>query len=436
MLNLRNLDQLLKENLKDKIVFIRVDLNVPIRDDIVLDDTRIERITPTINELLDKGSKICLLSHFGRPDGTNNKEFSLSKVITSLEKHLKKDILFIENSFEDNVKNKIRSSSIDEIILYENTRFHDGEEKNDKDLAMKVAQNGDYFVNDAFSVSHRSHVSTVGIAEYLPSFSGRYLEQEILMINKSLVNGSGKRLGIIGGSKISTKLKVLENLSENVDKLFVGGGMANTFLLTQGYKIGKSLCERSMINTANNILLNANKNNCEIILPVDALVAKDMEKGTLFNETSVDEIPPDALILDIGSKTINKISDTLQEMSTVVWCGPLGLFELNPFQTGTVSIAKEIKPSPRGELEITDVNKMYLERGKLQVQLLDSGTAWLDTGTFTSLMQAAQFVQVLQERQGVRIGAIEDVALRMGYINQAQHDTFISPFIKSGYAKR
>ena len=163
--------------------------------------------------MLDKGSKICLLSHFGRPDGTNNKEFSLSKVITSLEKHLKKDILFIENSFEDNVKNKIQSSSIDEIILYENTRFHDGEEKNDTDLAMKVAQNGDYFVNDAFSVSHRSHVSTVGIAEYLPSFSGRYLEKEILMINKSLSTGSGKRLGIIGGSKISTKLKVLENLT-------------------------------------------------------------------------------------------------------------------------------------------------------------------------------------------------------------------------------
>jgi phosphoglycerate kinase len=162
------------------------------------------------------------------------------------------------------------------------------------------------------------------------------------MINKSLSTGSGKRLGIIGGSKISTKLKVLENLTENVDKLFVGGGMANTFLLAQGYKIGKSLCERSMINTANNILLNANKNNCEIILPVDALVAKDMEKGTSFNETSVDEIPPDALILDIGSKTISKISDILQEMSTVIWCGPLGLFELNPFQTGTVSVAKEI----------------------------------------------------------------------------------------------
>lgn len=342
MLNLRNLDQLLKENLKDKIIFIRVDLNVPIKDEIVLDETRIERIIPTINALLEKESKICLLSHFGRPDGTNNSKFSLNKIISSLEKYLKKDILFIENSFEENVKEKIQSSTSNQIVLYENTRFHDGEEKNDQDLAMKVAQNADYFVNDAFSVSHRSHVSTVGIAKCLPSFSGRYLEKEILMINKSLSTNSGERLGIIGGSKISTKLKVLENLTENVDKLFVGGGMANTFLLAKGFKIGKSLCERSMINTANNILLKAEKNNCEIVLPIDALVAKDMEKGTSFNETSIEKIPSDALILDIGSKTISKITDILQEMSTVVWCGPLGLFELNPFQTGTVSIAKEI----------------------------------------------------------------------------------------------
>ena len=342
MLNLRNLDQLLKENLKDKIIFIRVDLNVPIKDEIVLDETRIERITPTIKELLEKESKICLLSHFGRPDGANNSKFSLNKIISSLEKHIKKDILFIKNSFEENVKEKLQSLSNNQIALYENTRFHDGEEKNDQDLAMKVAQNADYFVNDALSVSHRSHVSTVGIAKCLPSFSGRYLEKEVLMINKSLSTNSGERLGIIGGSKISTKLKVLENLTENVDKLFVGGGMANTFLLAKGIKIGKSLCERSMINTANNILLNAERNNCEIVLPIDALVAKDMEKGTSFNETSIEKISSDALILDIGSKTISKITDILQEMSSVIWCGPLGLFELNPFQTGTVSIAREI----------------------------------------------------------------------------------------------
>ena len=233
-------------------------------------------------------------------------------------------------------------SSSEQVILFENTRYHDGEEKNDMELAKRVSKNADYFVNDAFSVSHRSHLSTVGLAKCLPSFSGRYLEQEVSMINKSLNISSGQKFGIIGGSKISTKLKVLENLSNNVDFLFIGGGMANTFLLAKGFKIGKSLCERSMINTANNILLNAKKKNCEIILPTDALVAKDMEKGTSFKELLINEISNDSLILDIGTNTIKKINEILKSASTVVWCGPLGLFELNPFQKGTVSVAKEI----------------------------------------------------------------------------------------------
>ena len=342
MITLRNLDQLLKENLKDKIVFVRVDLNIPIKDNLILDDTRIERIIPTIKELKKHGCKICLLSHFGRPDGKNNEKFSLKQVIPSLEKHLREKIIFSESFYGDNVKTILNNAPSKSIILFENTRFEDGEEKNDKELAKKISMNGNYFVNDAFSVSHRSHVSTTGLSKYLPSFSGRYLDQEILMINKSLSLGDGKRLGIIGGSKISTKLKVLENLTNNVDKLFVGGGMANTFLLAKGYKIGKSLCESSMINTANNVLEHAKNKNCELILPVDALIAKDMKKGSLFNEVAVSKVPNDALILDIGPKTINNLTEALSKVSTVVWCGPLGLFEVNPFQTGTVSVAKEI----------------------------------------------------------------------------------------------
>ena len=197
-------------------------------------------------------------------------------------------------------------------------------------------------IRDSFSVSHRSHMSTTGLSNYLPSFSGRYLDKEILMINKALNIGNGKRLGIIGGSKISTKLKVLENLTEKLDVLFVGGGMANTFLLAKGYKIGKSLCEKSMLKTAINILDTAKNKNCELIFPEDALIANDMEKGTSFSEVMIDNVPNDALILDIGSKTIENINEFLSSVSTVVWCGPLGLFELNPFQTGTVSVAKEI----------------------------------------------------------------------------------------------
>ena len=342
MITLRNLDQLLKENLKDKIVFVRVDLNIPIKDNLVLDDTRIERITPTIKELEKHSCKICLLSHFGRPDGKNNEKFSLKQVIPSLEKHLREKIIFSESLYGDNVKTILNNAPSKSIILFENTRFEDGEEKNDKELAKKISMNGNYFVNDAFSVSHRSHMSTTGLSSYLPSYSGRYLEQEILMINKALSVSEGKRLGIIGGSKISTKLKVLENLTEELDILFVGGGMANTFLLAQGFKIGKSLCEKSMLDIALNILEAAKNKNCKIILPEDALIAKNMEKGTPFDEVTIDKVPDNGLILDIGSKTIRSMNEYLNNVNSVVWCGPLGLFEVKPFQTGTVAIAKEI----------------------------------------------------------------------------------------------
>jgi phosphoglycerate kinase len=342
MITLRNLDELLKENLKDKVVLVRVDLNVPTKDNIILDETRVERIIPTIKELAMRGCKVCLLSHFGRPDGKNNKQLSLRQVIAPLEKYLKKEIIFSDYSYGDKVKKTINNAPSGSIVLFENTRFEDGEKKNDQALAKNISKNANYFVNDAFSVSHRSHVSTTGLSKHLPSYSGRYLDQEMLMINNALSLDDGKRLGIIGGSKISTKLKVLENLINNLDKLFVGGGMANTFLLAKGYKIGKSLCESSMINTANNILEHAKNKNCELILPVDALIAKDMKKGSLFNEVSISKVPGDALILDIGPKTISNLNEILGKVSSVVWCGPLGLFEVNPFQTGTISVAKEI----------------------------------------------------------------------------------------------
>ena len=342
MITLRNLDELLKENLKDKVVLVRVDLNVPTKDNIILDETRVERIIPTIKELAMRGCKVCLLSHFGRPDGKNNKQLSLRQVIAPLEKYLKKEIIFSDYSYGDKVKKTINNAPSGSIVLFENTRFEDGEKKNDQALAKNISKNANYFVNDAFSVSHRSHVSTTGLTKHLPSYSGRYLDQEMLMINNALSLDDGKRLGIIGGSKISTKLKVLENLINNLDKLFVGGGMANTFLLAKGYKIGKSLCESSMINTANNILEHAKNKNCELILPVDALIAKDMKKGSLFNEVSISKVPGDALILDIGPKTISNLNEILGKVSSVVWCGPLGLFEVNPFQTGTISVAKEI----------------------------------------------------------------------------------------------
>ena len=214
MITLRSLDQLLKNNLKDKVVFVRVDLNIPIKDNVVLDETRIERILPTINELKKNGCKVCLLSHFGRPDGKFNKELSLKQIIPSLKKHIKEEIIFSETHYGEEVEAILNNSPQNSIILFENTRFDLGEEKNNKDLAKNISKNADYFINDAFSVSHRSHMSTTGLSEFLPSFSGLYLDKEILMINKALNIGDGKRLGIIGGSKITTKLKVLVNLTE------------------------------------------------------------------------------------------------------------------------------------------------------------------------------------------------------------------------------
>ncbi|MDB9926892.1 phosphoglycerate kinase [Hyphomicrobiales bacterium] len=399
MITLRNLDQLLKENLKDKIVFVRVDLNIPIKDNLILDDTRIERIIPTIKELKKHGCKICLLSHFGRPDGKNNENFSLKQVIPSLEKHLREKIIFSESLYGDNVKTILNNAPSKSIILFENTRFEDGEEKNDKELAKKISMNGNYFVNDAFSVSHRSHMSTTGLSNYLPSYSGRYLEQEILMINEALSVSEGKRLGIIGGSKISTKLKVLENLTEKLDILFVGGGMANTFLLAQGFKIGKSLCEKSMLDIALNILEAAKNKNCKIILPEDALIAKNMEKGTPFDEVTIDKVPDDGLILDIGSKTIRSMNEYLNNVNSVVWCGPLGLFEVNPFQTGTVAIAKEIS-------NLTKKNKLVSIAGggdtvaALSQSNYDKGFTYISTagGAFLELLAGEELpgIEVLK----------------------------------------
>jgi phosphoglycerate kinase len=330
------------ENLNEKKVLLRLDLNVPLKDGKITDQTRIDKILPIIEFLLKKNSKIIVISHIGRPKGRVDKNLSLRPVCKYLEKKINRNVKIIDDDIFKLKKEDFFKNSKDQIVFLENIRFYEEEEKNDINFSKHLASLADLFINDAFSCSHRAHSSVSKITEFLPSFAGLQLETEINALKKVTTEIKKPITCIIGGSKISTKLKVLENLTENVDKLFVGGGMANTFLLAKGFKIGKSLCERSMINTANNILLKAEKNNCEIVLPIDALVAKDMEKGTSFNETSIDKIPSDALILDIGSKTISKITDILQEMSTVVWCGPLGLFELNPFQTGTVSIAKEI----------------------------------------------------------------------------------------------
>ena len=338
MITLRNLDQLLKKNLKGKVVFVRVDLNIPIKDGVVLDETRIERISPTLQELIQNGCKVCLLSHFGRPDGKYNEVFSLKQIIPSLKKYIKEEIIFSESLYGDKVKTILEKSPSNSIILFENTRFESGEENNSKELAKNISENADYFINDAFSVSHRSHMSTTGLSNYLPSFSGRYLDKEILMINKALNIGNGKRLGIIGGSKISTKLELLNSLILKVDHLIIGGGMANTFLAAQGLEIGTSISEPSMLKIAKSILDKSARAGCKIHLPVDVVVADKLKVGK--SETfRFDKCPKTKMILDAGPDTIKNIKSIVYLTKTLIWNGPLGAFEIKPYDKATNSIA-------------------------------------------------------------------------------------------------
>ena len=342
MPTLRNLDQLLKQNLKGKTVQIRVDLNLPIKEGKILDKTRIKRFLPTVRDLIKKECKISLLSHFGRPNGRIDKKMSLKALIPDLQKSLRKEVIFSKSCIGEEPKRILEKIPNKGIVLMENTRFHRGEEKNFKKFSLELARYADFFINDAFSVSHRSHASVTGISKVLPSFAGRSLEKEITMISKFLNTKSKKRVAIIGGSKISTKISLINHMSKKVDVIVIGGAMANTFLLAKGYNIGRSLFEINMIKEAKKIMRMAKKHDCEIILPVDVAVANDFKKGKDYKLYNIDKVPNDGLILDIGKKTIRIIEKNLSNCSDVVWCGPLGLFEYRPFDIGTTSIARYI----------------------------------------------------------------------------------------------
>jgi len=342
MIQLKNLDDLLKNDLRGKIIQIRADLNLPISDGKILDKTRIISLKPTIKELKRTGCKISILSHFGRPKGKVVRRMSLKPIIPELEKSLNSKILFSNDYSSDKTKKIISKAPNGSILLMENTRFHKGEEKNYKYFSKNIAKFSDYYVNDAFSVAHRSHASVTGLTEFLPSFAGRSLEKEIIAIDNLLDSDNKKKLAIIGGSKISTKISLINNLIKKVNVLVIGGGMANTFLLAKGKEIGKSLCEKSMLNIAKKIMKNASKHNCKIILPTDAVVAYNLSKGGKFSEHNIENIPNDGLILDIGTNTIKIIEKEISKTKEVLWCGPLGLFEQSPFHRGTASVAKII----------------------------------------------------------------------------------------------
>src|SRR5450432_1416367 len=316
-------------DVKGKRVLLRVDLNVPMENGHVTDATRLERIAPTITEISGKGGKVILLAHFGRPKGRDPKD-SLKPVAAALAEVIKKPVAFADDCVGDVAAKAVAAMKDGDILCLENTRFHPGEEKNDPAFVAELAKLGDIWVNDAFSVSHRAHASTEGLGHKLPAFAGRTMQAELDALARALEAPQRPVAAIVGGAKVSTKLDLLGNLVAKVDALIIGGGMANTFLAAQGRAVGKSLCEHDLADTARQILAKAAAQKCEIVLPVDAVVAKEFKANAASRVVSVDAVAGDEMILDIGPRTIAQVVSVLARVKTLVWNGPFGAFEMEP----------------------------------------------------------------------------------------------------------
>jgi len=324
-----------------KAVLVREDLNVPMQEGAITDDTRLRAALPTILELADKGAKVLILAHFGRPKGRKSPDLSLSLVTRALSLLLKRDVQFIPDCQGEAAAAGIAVMRPGDIALLENTRFLPGEEKNDPALADAMAALADLYVNDAFSAAHRAHASTEGVAHRLPAFAGRSMERELDALEAALGMPEKPVAAVVGGAKVSTKLAVLENLVARVDHLIIGGGMANTFLAARGISVGKSLCEHDLIPTAEEIFDKADGAGCTIHLPYDVAVAKEFAANPpSYRLCNVNEVADDEMILDVGPAAVEALGDVLKTCRTLVWNGPLGAFELAPFDTATVALAR------------------------------------------------------------------------------------------------
>jgi phosphoglycerate kinase len=332
----RTLDQ---TDVKNKRVLVRVDLNVPMDNGRMTDATRIERIAPTITEIADKGGKVILLSHFGRPKGRDPKD-SLKPAAAAVAEIIKRPVAFAEDCIGDVAKAAIDAMNPGDILCLENTRFHKDEEKNDPVFVEKLAGLGDIYVNDAFSAAHRAHASTEGLGHRLPTYAGRTMQAEIEALTKALDAPTRPVAAVVGGAKVSTKLDLLGNLLDKVDVLIIGGAMANTFLLAQGRKVGTSLVEPDLLDTAREIMAKAKAAGREIVLPVDVVVAKEFRAHAPSRVTGADDVAADEMILDIGPRSIEHIVSVLARSKTLVWNGPFGAFEMEPFDIGTIAVAE------------------------------------------------------------------------------------------------
>ena len=325
-----------------KRVLVRADLNVPMKDGVVSDALRIERQAPTIKELADKGARVIVLSHFDRPKGNVVPSMSLKPVAAALAKELGKPVAFAEDCIGAVAQDAVAKLKDGDVLLLENTRFHAGEENNDAAFAKQIAALGDIFVNDAFSAAHRAHATTEALAHLLPSAAGRSMALELTHLNKALGDPERPVMAVIGGAKVSSKIALLENLVKRVETLVIGGAMANTFLAAQGIAVGKSLFEKDHIETALKVLHLANESGAAVLLPVDAVVAKEFKAHAKHRTVEVHHVAVDEMILDVGAKSIGEFTRRLAATRTLVWNGPFGAFETVPFDAGTVAAAKAI----------------------------------------------------------------------------------------------
>ncbi|MBC7799010.1 MAG: phosphoglycerate kinase [Gemmatimonadaceae bacterium] len=323
-------------------VLLRADLNVPVRDGAITDATRIERLLPTIRELMQGGARVIVCSHFDRPKGKRVPEMSLAPMAATLREALGRPVAFAPDCIGPDAQSAVDAMADGDVLVLENTRFHPGEEANDTAFAQALAALADIYVNDAFSTAHRAHASTEGVAHHLPSYAGRLMQAELEALDTALGNPARPVCAIVGGSKVSTKLELLGNLCRRVDILVIGGAMANTFLAAEGADVGRSLQEAEMHQTARDIMVEANRAGCEIVLPTDAVVAREFRADPPIEIVSTRAIPHDAMMLDVGPGTIQALRDRLPEVRTLVWNGPLGAFETPPFDAATTALAQAV----------------------------------------------------------------------------------------------
>lgn len=330
-----------------KRVLVRVDFNVPLEQGRITDDTRIRATLPTIQELIQRGARVILLSHLGRPDGKVREELRLAPVAERLSELLGQPVRYVRDCLGPEVEQAVRELRPGEVLLLENVRFYPEEEQNDPEFARRLAALGDLFVNDAFGAAHRAHASTEGIAHYLPAVAGLLMERELEFLSRTLEHPRRPFTALIGGAKVSTKIKVLDNLLQKVDRLLIGGGMANTFLKAQGYEVGRSLLEPEFVEYAAGLLQRAQERGVALLLPVDAVVAPEPRPDAPRQVVDIARVPSDMMILDIGPRTVEQFAQALRESATILWNGPVGLFEVPPFAEGTRALAEVIAEATR-----------------------------------------------------------------------------------------